>query len=153
MFFLARDFYFQNGLALRLLRVGRTTAPQLRRILSWGIHFWQCRKCLGTLSIDSIALMLQGSAGRSFLSKDPFENTSPMTKIKLELFISVVCFPAGKVYDRMNTGECLQGDRYNFLFLRILRLKPPEHSKNCILLEKTAKNLIFYKILDFFTNY
>ena len=30
--------------------------------------------------------MLQGSAGLYFLSKDPFENTSPMTKI-VDLFL------------------------------------------------------------------
>ena len=58
--FFPESFYFQKCLALRLLRVRRMTAPQLRCILSRGIHFWQCRKRLSTLSIDSIALMLQG---------------------------------------------------------------------------------------------
>ena len=50
--FFATEFYFQNGLALVLLRVGRTTAPKLRRIFSRGIHFQSIYEGLGTLSID-----------------------------------------------------------------------------------------------------
>ena len=51
-FFWKKCFYFQNGVSLRLLRVGGTSAPQFRCIFSWWIHFRSIYECLGTLSID-----------------------------------------------------------------------------------------------------
>ena len=51
-FFFTQQDNFQNDLSLRLLRVGRASAAQLRRILSQGIHFRSIYGCLDTLSID-----------------------------------------------------------------------------------------------------
>ena len=56
---------FVIGGSLRLLRVGRTSTPQLRRIFSWGIHFRSIYECLSTLSIDCMTLMLRNISENS----------------------------------------------------------------------------------------
>ena len=53
MSFLTQHDNFQNGLSLWLLRVGRASAAQLRRIFSSRIHFWMFQKRWIISGIDS----------------------------------------------------------------------------------------------------
>ena len=53
IFFFAQHDNFQNGLSLWLLRVGRASAAQFRRIFSSRIHFWMFQKRWIISGIDS----------------------------------------------------------------------------------------------------